>query len=360
MAIFHEEHPTVALELTVTRHPFSFLSDYDGEMLDALTLKKRGTWKERLLDYTHGDENARDMAMAGMKHAGSTVGIAFDYECYIDRQPVDSQRMLLYAANNGKQEAYVAALSKRHFTMGSSGESASKRHTVLAAAREAGLDPTAAAAFYDSEELRDVVWRSYGDMPKRGINAIPLFVFNLPELAIEGGPLRPHATGHTPPIVNGSMTIDLFVSIFDQLWDALAAHRKNNLGHALKTTPPPKQLPPTPPAPPAPRATDAPHLPDPPLVGHRVVVRGLSARAELNGQLGLCARYDHTKGRCVVRLDGARDALLLRPTNLKQATSADEANAKAAKAKAVSAAAPPSASAPLEDDDDDYLTALGF
>jgi hypothetical protein len=96
-----------------------------------------------------------------------------------------------------------------------------------------------------------------------------------------------------------------------------------------------------------------------------VVVRGLSARAELNGQLGLCARYDHTKGRCVVRLDGARDALLLRPTNLKQATSADEANAKAAKAKAakvaaVSAAAPPSASAPLEEDDDDYLTALGF
>ena len=46
---------------------------------------------------------ARDQAMAGMRLAGSQVGIDFDYSCYIDRQPVDSQRMLLYAARQGKQ-----------------------------------------------------------------------------------------------------------------------------------------------------------------------------------------------------------------------------------------------------------------
>lgn len=45
MAAFHEEHPDVALSLHVTRHPFSFISDHDGAMLDSLTLKKSGTWK---------------------------------------------------------------------------------------------------------------------------------------------------------------------------------------------------------------------------------------------------------------------------------------------------------------------------
>ena len=54
MATFHEEHPTVALELHVTRHPFSFLGDNDGEVLDQLTLKQKGIWKDRLLDYTGG------------------------------------------------------------------------------------------------------------------------------------------------------------------------------------------------------------------------------------------------------------------------------------------------------------------
>ena len=210
MATFHEEHPSVALELRVTRHPFSFLGDHDGEMLDRLTLKREGIWKDRLLDYTGGNAEMRDQAMAGMKHAGSQVGIAFDYNCYINRQPVDSQRMLLYAARHGKQEAYVAALSRRHFTRGTHGESASRRHTVLAAAEEAGLPKADAARFYDSDELRDVVWRSYGEMPKKGISAIPLFVFNVPEIGVEGGPLRPHAAGGTqPPIVNGSMSICL-------------------------------------------------------------------------------------------------------------------------------------------------------
>ena len=121
-----------------------------------LGLKRRGTWKERLLDYTGGNEQLRDQAMAGMKQAGKPLGIDFDYNCYINRQPVDSQRMLLYAASFGKQEAYMTALNKRHFTRGSSGESASKRYTVIAAAVEAGIARADAEAFYDGDEYRDV------------------------------------------------------------------------------------------------------------------------------------------------------------------------------------------------------------
>ena len=135
MKAFHEGHPDVALELQVTRHPFSFIGDLDERQIEAgSSLKKKGTWRDRLLDYTGGNEHMRDQAMMGMIQAGKPLGIKFDYNCYIDRQPIDSQRMLLYAASHGKQEAYVSALSKRHFEHGSDGESASKRHTVLAAA----------------------------------------------------------------------------------------------------------------------------------------------------------------------------------------------------------------------------------
>jgi len=196
----------VAIELRVTRHPFSFIGDQD-QSCDALHLKRQGTWKDRLLDYTGGDPRLRDQVMAGMKEAGKPLGIHFDYNCYIDRQPIDSQRMLLFAARHGKQEEYMTCLNRRHFTRGSQGESASKSHTILAAAKEAGLDAAEADAFLKSGELRDQVWRSYGQMPKLGITAIPLFVFNVVEIGLEGGPLRPHASSTgTPPIVNGSVT----------------------------------------------------------------------------------------------------------------------------------------------------------
>jgi len=232
----------VAIELRVTRHPFSFIGDQD-QSCDALHLKRQGTWKDRLLDYTGGDPRLRDQVMAGMKEAGKPLGIHFDYNCYIDRQPIDSQRMLLFAARHGKQEEYMTCLNRRHFTRGSQGESASKSHTILAAAKEAGLDAAEADAFLKSGELRDQVWRSYGQMPKLGITAIPLFVFNVVEIGLEGGPLRPHASSTgTPPIVNGSMTVELFEGIFDDLWDQVVTYRRRAQKLTTAAPSPPRPL----------------------------------------------------------------------------------------------------------------------
>ncbi|KAL1524421.1 hypothetical protein AB1Y20_019316 [Prymnesium parvum] len=187
------------------------------------------------------------MAMMGMRAAGRPLGIDFDYNVYIHRQPVDSQRMLLFAAERGRQEEYVSALSRRHFTRGSDGESASKRHTILAAAVEAGLEREEAAAFLQSERLRDVVWRSYGEMPRRGIQAIPLFVFNVPEIGVEGGPLRRDKPGE-PPIVNGSMQVHTFTAIFEDLWARVVRHRKakgsKRAAPPLAAAPPPTAAPP--------------------------------------------------------------------------------------------------------------------
>ena len=41
---------------------------------------------------------------------------------------------------------------------------------LLAAVEEAGLDVAKAEAFLDTDELHDEVWRSYGEMPRKGIN----------------------------------------------------------------------------------------------------------------------------------------------------------------------------------------------
>ena len=52
------------------------------------------------------------------------------------------------------------------------------------------------------------------------------------------------------------------------------------------------------------------------LLGSRVVVSGLKARPELNGKGGVCTDFVPAKGRYAVRVDGERDAVLLKPANL--------------------------------------------
>ena len=120
-----------------------------------------------LLGYVGGDERMRDEAERGLRAQGREAGIAFDFSVRTHWQPVDSQRMLLWAARCGKQEPFMAALSRRHFEQGSSGQSASERPTLLAAAEEAGLEAQAARAFLETDELAAEVWRSYGETAPR-------------------------------------------------------------------------------------------------------------------------------------------------------------------------------------------------
>ena len=45
----------------------------------------------------------------------SAAGIKFDFSVNTDWQPVNSQRLLLWAGKFGKQEEFMTALNKRHF-----------------------------------------------------------------------------------------------------------------------------------------------------------------------------------------------------------------------------------------------------
>lgn len=209
---FHQLFPDTALQVNVTRHPYSFLGD--SKSGGFLRSGGAATWHDGLVDYTGGTEAGARKAEAALSHLGRAAKIDFRFDVRTDWQPVDSQRLLLWAGRQGKQELFMTALNRRHFTQA---QSASERPTLLAACQEVGLDPDAASAFLDTDELEEEVWRSYGDtIHKYGIHAIPFFLFHHPASGAVGGPFR-DAGDADPWIVNGSMDSDHFLGIFTEI-----------------------------------------------------------------------------------------------------------------------------------------------
>jgi predicted DsbA family dithiol-disulfide isomerase len=210
---FHATYPDVILELNVSRHPYSFLGDQrsgTGSMAgyDAPLTQ---TWHDALLGYMGNNPVARDQAERAMAVQGASAGLNLDFGVLAQWQPVESQRLLLWAGRFGLQEEFMSALNKRHFEQR---QSASARSTLLDAAREVGLDVAAAVAFLDSRELEDVVWKSYGQtIHEKKIHSIPLFALSVPSIGAVGGPFRPPGK-HEAYVVRGSMDEEYFFKLF--------------------------------------------------------------------------------------------------------------------------------------------------
>ena len=229
---FHELHPDFALELNVTRHPYSFVGDRPAQQQRQGELDGLGTADDALRTFgeqmagrfpTAPTEEARRERMKPFIALGAAAGINFDLEVKAQYQPIESQRLLLWAGKFGKQEEYMSALNSLHFEQR---KSASLRSTVLSAATQAGLDAEAAAAFLDGDDLEGEVWRSYGDtIREAGIKAIPLFAFSVPSLGAVGGPFR--APGeYESYVVRGSSGEENFLRLFELiLRDATAGTR---------------------------------------------------------------------------------------------------------------------------------------
>lgn len=180
--------------LNVYRYPYSFIG-LSGNSAD-IPLHEKGTgakpvrgmvgygtpegeqptWAESMRKRGLGDA-ARPTRPTGesLEELGAPVGIKFNYDVKAQWQPVDSQRVIIWAGRRGKQEAFMSGLSRRHFE---EQKSASHRATLLEAAEEAGLDPKEVSAFLDTDELKEEVWKSYRETYENGIFAIPLFVFS--------------------------------------------------------------------------------------------------------------------------------------------------------------------------------------
>lgn len=193
----------------MTRHPFSFAGDKRQRPIPE---GQEITWHQDLLDYVGGDPQRCEQLEAHTRKLAEPFGLHLDFNVGTNLQPVDSQRVVLWARQFGKSEAYVSALARKHFEKRMS---ASHRSTVLSAAEEAGLDAKAVLAFLETKELEADVWRSYGStVREKGIHAIPYMVFNSP--LTDGGPFR--SGKGRPVITKGSGDEYQFLQIFERMF----------------------------------------------------------------------------------------------------------------------------------------------
>ena len=236
---FHSRHPDLALAINVTRHPYSFVGDRGQQPMRQGELDGIGTDDAALRTFSEqmagrmpaaSDEKARRERMRPFLALGEAAGISFDLEVRAQYQPIESQRLLLWAGWQGRQEAYMAALNTRHFERR---QSASLRSTCLAAAADVGLDAAAAEAFLETNELEAEVWRSYGaTIREAGIRSIPLFSFSVPAIDANGGPFR-RAGEYEAYIVRGSSGKERFVDLFELIARDVAAGAREYDGPAF-------------------------------------------------------------------------------------------------------------------------------
>merc|ERR1712232_43956 len=136
LELFHEEQSSVGLSVNVKRHPYSFLGGQrhptPGSLAGSWVEEgQEPTWHECLLDYLGGDVHVREATEAAWRAQAQRAGVDLDFSVKTQWQPVVSQRVMMMAAQSGKQELYIEALNRKHFM---EGQSASHRSTVLEAA----------------------------------------------------------------------------------------------------------------------------------------------------------------------------------------------------------------------------------
>lgn len=164
---------------------------------------------------TELDVLAGDAYKDGLRELGRDVDIDFDFDVWFRWYPVESQRVLLYAARFGSQEAYADALARRHFTMG---QAAGMRSTVLDSVEEVGLDPADVEALLNGDEYEADVWKSYKDaVGKHNVHSIPFFTFNGPVSC--GGLFRSGGMNTGEITVNGSGNMNQFLHVFERIRD---------------------------------------------------------------------------------------------------------------------------------------------
>jgi predicted DsbA family dithiol-disulfide isomerase len=229
---FHRDHTDVRVELRVTRRPYSWAGDdrtveqgkirYGGEEFnkdkgyDEQGEQMRRKWRrENLEGYSEGPRSS-EVPRTPMNVLGELASIDFNTAKEMKWHPVDSQRMILWAGQFGKQEEFAEAISSRHFEHGQTNDDT---ETILAAVADVpGLDVHAAAAFLATDEMVDYVWQSYGAMIKHfGITEIPVFVFNRLDGPSAFSPSYIQDVTPAPYIIVGSASVEIFSQVFEHI-----------------------------------------------------------------------------------------------------------------------------------------------
>lgn len=131
------------------------------------------TWEEFVRTRFGGAERARGM-FAQVAAAGAQDGVRFDWERVATApNTVDAHRLILWAAEQGREWAMADALFRGYFT---EGRDLNAEDDLAALAAEAGLDPEAARGHLRGDAGRDEVLRSQDTAAELGISGVPFFV----------------------------------------------------------------------------------------------------------------------------------------------------------------------------------------
>ena len=177
--MFHVRNAGVKLTLGVNRHPYSWAGDDRTVDQGKFKMFSEGEFmrQERA---ARGNESVPFKKLTELA-AEASIKLNKDGRGVEMRwQPIDAQRLLLWASRFGRMEHLAENMSKRHFE---ENESCADRENLINAVRDTpDLDVQAAQTFLSSDELVQDVWDSYGRMIRYwGIKEIPVFIFNRPQ-----------------------------------------------------------------------------------------------------------------------------------------------------------------------------------
>ena len=121
-----------------------------------------------------GMERARPM-FERVTAVGASDGLAFDFDRVANApNTIDAHRLILWAEGQGLQQELARLLFRAYFT---EGRDLTDRETLVAAARDAGLDGEAARAWLAGSEGRAEVAASVEEARRLGITGVPFYVF---------------------------------------------------------------------------------------------------------------------------------------------------------------------------------------
>lgn len=132
-------------------------------------------WAEMVRAKFGGPERARGM-FQHVSAAGAPDGIRFDWDRVATApNTVDAHRLVLWAAERGREWEMAEALFAAYFT---GGRDLNDPQQLAAAAAEVGLDPEEARAFLAGGEGRDEVMRGQEEARELGVSGVPFFVID--------------------------------------------------------------------------------------------------------------------------------------------------------------------------------------
>ena len=103
------------------------------------------------------------------------VGLKYDFAKAIPANSFDAHRISHLAAKHGLQDKMEEALFKAYFT---EGKNTADKNTLIALAKEIGLDETEARKTLESNEFASEVKADIHEAQTLGVNGVPFFVFD--------------------------------------------------------------------------------------------------------------------------------------------------------------------------------------